>query len=111
MFRYVFAGFVLVLLAIDRVFLPNTARRTRLLLTVVFVSVAVLALFQKPMFAIAEALGVGRPVDLIVYVSVVLLFRELLVTRERFHRLEKRVVVLARAQALENVQVWPTPKP
>ena len=107
MFKIIFAVFILALLAFDSIFLPNSARRTRRLLAVVFIGAGVAALFQDPIARLAETLGVGRGVDLVMYFVVVILVRELFLSRARFTQLDSQLTRLVRADAFRAVQSHP----
>lgn len=102
MFQFVFVLFLLVLIAFDSIFLPESARRMRRLLMMVLVGAGAAALFQNPVSRLAEALGVGRGVDLVMYFVVVILVRELFLSRARFTQLDAQVTRLVRAEAIRN---------
>ena len=90
------------------VFLPASARRMRRLLTVVLVGAGAAALFQAPLSKLAGALGVGRGVDLVMYFVVVILMRELFLSRARFTQLEGQLTRLVRANSIRTAQSNPT---
>ena len=52
----------------------------------------------------AEQIGVGRGVDAVVYVSVVVLFFTLFQTSRKVDKLERQLTKLVRAIALENAK-------
>jgi hypothetical protein len=110
MFPVLFAGFLIAILVIDGIFLPRSSRRMLRLLAVLFAGAALVAIFQEPLFFLASRLGVGRPVDLVMYVVVVILVRELLLSRARFVQLESQVTTLARAEALRSARAQGGPE-
>jgi hypothetical protein len=110
MFQILFVLFLLLLVVFDRIFLPNSARRMRRLLTAVFLLTAVVAVFQRPVGLLAEKLGVGRGVDLVIYFVVVILVREFFLSRARFTALDSQVTRLVRADAIRNARSWVPPE-
>ncbi|MGA9520762.1 MAG: DUF2304 domain-containing protein [Myxococcaceae bacterium] len=102
MFVWIFGAFLLLLVVIDAIFLPGAARRSRRLMTIVFIVAGVFAVYQEPLFALTERLGVGRPVDMILYFVVVILVRELFISRARHTQLEERLTQLVRAEAIRD---------
>lgn len=104
MFEIIFVGFLLSLLAFDSIFLPNSARRTRRLLSVVFIGAGLAAMFPNVVSKLADIVGVGRGVDLVIYFVVVILVRELFLSRARFTQLDAQLTRLVRADAIRQVQ-------
>ena len=52
----------------------------------------------------AGALGVGRGVDLVMYFTVVVLVRELFISRARFTQLDNQLTRLVRAEAIRTAR-------
>jgi len=90
------------LVAVDWMFLPSSARRSRRLLAGVFFIAGLLALSPEPLFALTGWLGVGRPVDMVMYFSVAVLVRELFISRARVSVLERDLTRLVRVSAIRN---------
>jgi hypothetical protein len=101
-FPYLYAAFLLCLLAVDYVFLPKAAQRAWLAMAIVFLVAAALAVFQGPLDGLRAFLGVGRAVDAIGYVSTAILVRELFLARSRHSRMGEELTQLTRASALRN---------
>lgn len=102
MFGYLFAAFIILLLLVDRVFLPHSARRAWTLMACVMGVAALLSLAPGLLQALSGWLGVGRPVDLVLYLTTVLLLRELFLSRARSDRTLRALTQLARAQAIQT---------
>ena len=104
MFQLVFALFLVSLVAFDWLFLPASARRMRRLLAAVLLAAGALALFPDVVSWMASALGVGRGVDLVMYFTVVVLVRELFISRARFTQLDNQLTRLVRAEAIRTAR-------
>ena len=102
MFGYLFATLIAALLLVDRIFLPKSARRAWLLMAFFMGVGAVLSIAPEVLEAVTSRLGVGRPVDLVLYLSTVLLLRELFLSRARSTRTLSAITRLTRSQALET---------
>jgi len=103
MFPYLFVTFLLLLLSADFVLLPRSARRAWVAMTAAFAGAATMAIFPKAWIWLAASLGVGRPVDILVYAATVILVRELFLTRARNVRNERQLTELVRVLAIERV--------
>lgn len=104
MFQVVFVAFILLLLSIDAVFVTKGAWRSQRLYMVILLGACVVAIAPRYFTPVAEGLGVGRLVDVVLYFTTVILVRELFISRARYVRLERRLTLLGRGVALEGVQ-------
>jgi len=102
MFPLVFAAFLVGLLVIDGIFLPRQARRAWAVMAGVFTTGAILAVYPAPLEWLRLRLGVGRAVDIVVYVSTALLVRELFISRARSSRAAEAFTRLVRELALQQ---------
>ncbi|MBU6375173.1 MAG: DUF2304 family protein [Bdellovibrionales bacterium] len=93
---------LLVLLATDYLFLPRQARRAFLVMGLVFGLIGLLAVFPNGLSAVASWVGIGRGVDLIVYLALIVLVREYFISRSRQAALESQLTSLVRQIALMN---------
>jgi len=96
------ALFLLLLITWDWVFLPKTAHRARLLMTVTFGLIGITAFFPERLTQIANQIGIGRGADLVFYTGFILLIRELFLARARQNTLETQITQLVRAIAIKN---------
>jgi hypothetical protein len=101
MFGYLFAALIFAVLLIDRVFLPKSARRAWTVMAFVMGSGAIVALAPGVLEAVTSRLGVGRPVDLVLYLTTVLLLREVFLSRARSARTLMAITRVTRSQALQ----------
>jgi hypothetical protein len=102
MFPYVFAAFLILLLLIDRVFMPKSARKAWALMAAFLGGAIVLALWPSLLERAAGWLGIGRPVDLVLYFTSAILVREMFLSRARSARTLRSITELARQQALAS---------
>src|SRR3990167_5791873 len=79
-------------------------RRKLLWWTVFWLAAAVVILLPQTATLLANILGVGRGVDLALYISVVVLFYVLFTMSRRVDRLEKSLTDLVREIALKNAE-------
>ncbi len=105
MFAILFALALIALLILDRIFLPKSAHRAWTLMAVTFSLAAVSAIFTKPLEELAHALGVGRPVDLVIYILVIIGVREFFIARVRHRELHRELTRLVRELAMEKAKV------
>ena len=104
MFPYIFALFLLCLLLVDLIFLPRQARRAWIALACVFAAGGCLAIYPAPLEWIRVQLGVGRAVDIAVYVTTALLVRELFISRARASRTAAAFTDLVRELAIQQAR-------
>lgn len=104
MFSYLFAAFIILLLLVDRVFLPRSARRAWTVMACFMGVAATLSLAPRLIGSLSDWLGVGRPVDLILYVTTVLLLREVFLARARSDRTLRALTQITRAQSLASAR-------
>lgn len=83
---------------------PGKSRRILHILGVLFVFGAVVALYPEPFVQLAARVGLGRAVDGVLYVAVVILVREFFLSRVRHRALEREFALLVRRLALQNAQ-------
>lgn len=99
MFPFIFALFLLALMAIDYIFMPTSARKAWRAMFFVFSLAAFLSLYQKPLVFLVDALGVGRSVDAVIYFVLVILIRELFLSRARLSQRDQQFTELVRSIA------------
>lgn len=104
MFPYVFAGFLVLLLLIDRMFMPRSARKAWAVMAVFLGTAILLALWPGLLERIAAWLGIGRPVDLVLYFTSAILVREMFLSRARSARTLRAITELARQQAIASAR-------
>ena len=86
-------------------FVAGTLDRRKLLLWLSFwVIVVIVSLLPQTTSILATLLGVGRGVDLVLYVSVVVLFYALFQTSRKVDRLERSLTELVRRLALRAAE-------
>lgn len=91
-----------VLMLRDTVSGHNLVRRIGGLIVVILAIIAVL--WPQLTTYVANAVGVGRGTDLVLYVFVMVFIYNAVATTQRLHRLEHQVRGLTREVALEHVQ-------
>ena len=104
MFGYLFAALIILLLLVDRIFLPRSARRAWTLMACFMGVAAALSLSPGLLASVSGWLGVGRPVDLILYLTTVLLLREVFLSRARSDRTLRALTQITRAQAMSTAR-------
>ena len=55
------------LVFVDSIFLPKASRKALRWMTIFYLFILIFIWFPTPFFAISRFLGVGRPVDILVY--------------------------------------------
>jgi hypothetical protein len=104
MFPLLFVFFLLLLLVTDYVFLPRGARRAWLAMVAVFAVAASMVFFTPAWQAVAAWVGIGRPVDILIYIATAALVREMLVVRARAAEQDKRITELVRQLAVTTAR-------
>ncbi len=94
---------VLVVYYIDKSFLPRSAKVASNWMLACYLVLLLLIWFPQPFFTVSKFLGIGRPVDLFIYVSILILVREFFISRHRQFLLNRQLTDLAREIALKNV--------
>jgi hypothetical protein len=102
-FTFVFVVLLAALLSLDAMMLGAHARKAWWTMFFLFTGAGAASLYTAPFFELAELLGVGRPVDLVLYIVTVVLIRELFLSRARTAALERQITDLARKDALTSV--------
>jgi hypothetical protein len=74
----------------------------------VFLLAAFLSIFQKPLGPFAHWLGIGRPVDLFLYLTTAALIREFFLSRIRHRELQDQIATLTRTHALTHAKTHET---
>jgi len=97
-------GLIAALLLLDAGTLRRTNPRLFRLELLTLTAGAYLVAFPDVSQVMAHALGVSRGADLVMYPLLVWLVREALVARQRRWRLDERLALLVRSQALESAQ-------
>ncbi|MCC7357373.1 DUF2304 family protein [Candidatus Uhrbacteria bacterium] len=78
--------------------------REAVLWTILWVTAAMIILLPQTTTTIANILGVGRGVDVILYASVILLFIALFRLHVIVERLERKLTDIVRAEALRDIK-------
>lgn len=104
MFVYLFCLFLALVVAADYIFLPSIARRAWQVMVVTLTVVATMLFFPGAWQRLAEMVGIGRAVDMLVYGATAILTRELFLARARFRSAERNLTVLVRALALRDAR-------
>lgn len=87
---------------IDWVYLRRTSKRALWLEFLGFATILILSLRPAGFTAFANALGIGRGVDMIIYPLLVWLFREAILGRIRFYRQRQELTRLIRQLAVDS---------
>jgi hypothetical protein len=90
------------ILILDKIFMPKAARRAWRALFFVYGLAALAALFQDGLSILAHRLGIGRGVDLVIYLVIVVLVRELFLSRARKVVQDASFTKLVREMALDK---------
>lgn len=104
MFKFLFPLALVSILVIDYWALPKSARRAWQVLAFTFGGAALLALYTEPLTIVSQWLGVGRPVDAVLYIAVAILVREFFLTRIRHRETQTQLTTLTRALAIQSAQ-------
>lgn len=102
MFPFIFAIFLCAILVIDYIFMPISARKAWKAMFVAFSVAAVLSLYQRPLVFLVETLGVGRSVDAVIYFVLIILIRELFLSRARLSQRDQQFTEFVRSVACLN---------
>lgn len=97
---------IVVALILPRIFLQYRTKKINwkelLFWTLFWLAVAVVALLPQTVNVIADYLGVGRGVDVAIYISIIVLFYIVFRVFVRLDKLEKDITKLVRHLALED---------
>ena len=104
LFGVLITCFVLILIIFDRVLLPKSSRAALKWMSSLYIFVIFFIWMQRPFIKLSELLEVGRPVDLLVYISILILMREFFLSRQKAHIQNKQLTALAREIALSSVR-------
>ena len=111
MFVNLFVAFLVLVVAADYVFLPAASRRAWQALAVILAVVASMLFFTGHWQRLAEFMGVGRAVDMLIYVATTVLAREMFLSRARFRTSERNLTDLVRALAIRDARRLPDSLP
>ncbi|MCK6597855.1 MAG: DUF2304 domain-containing protein [Bdellovibrionaceae bacterium] len=106
LFSLVSVVFIFLLVLLDSLFVPKRARKALKWMTGFYLFLLIFVVFQEPFDSLAKFLGVGRPVDIILYFSTVILFREFFLSRQRHYLMMQQLTLLTRENALNQVTHW-----
>jgi hypothetical protein len=95
---------LIALLIWDWLFMPKSMRRALWLMATVFAFIGVVSFFPELITAAANQVGVGRGVDLLLYLGLIILIREYFLSRARQSALESQITQLVREIAVNKVQ-------
>jgi hypothetical protein len=99
-----FAAIVAIVLLVDRLFIPSKARKAWQLMAIFYALALVLISFPQLLAELASLIGVGRGVDIVLYLSVFVLLRELILSRARQSNLERQITSVVRRIAIEQAE-------
>ena len=98
-------GSVLIgVLAFDRLFMPKQARRAWLFMAITFATAFIFLIMPDTLAKIAATFGIGRGVDLLMYVLFILIVRELILNRSKQSSLERQITILTRKIAIDGAK-------
>lgn len=84
----------------DFVMLPRQSRMALKWMSALYLLILLFIWIPEPFIELSKIVGVGRPVDLLIYVSVLILLREFFLSRQKQHLANKQITKLAREIAL-----------
>jgi hypothetical protein len=96
---------VVVILIVDKIFMPKHAKRAWQMMAFAYSFAIIFALFPGILTSIAEVLGIGRGVDVIIYCLSFILIREIFISRSRQNSSERQMTILTRQFAIFNAQL------
>ncbi len=101
-FGLIMTFLTLFILLVDKVFIssPKVIRS----LAVFYGFVLVFIWFNKPFESASQILGVGRSVDILIYLALFVLIREFVLSRQRYYDSNRQMTQLVREIALMQVQ-------
>ena len=99
-----FAALMITILAIDRIFMPKKARKAWFLMAIVYSCAVIFTLFPDSLSRIAKMIGVGRGVDVVLYLVSIVVVREVFLSRARQSSLERQVTLLSREIAISQAK-------
>jgi hypothetical protein len=102
MFTVFFCFFIFALLALDKFFLPKSASKAWNAMVMVFGFAGLAAAFQSELEPFRRLLGVGRTVDVFIYLTTIVLVRELFLIRARNSAQAELMTQLVRKLAIED---------
>jgi len=98
----VLSAVVLLLGVVDWVYLRKAHKHALMLELSAFAAVIALSLRPNWFSSVASAFGIGRGVDLIIYPTLVWLFREAILGRVRYYRQRAELTQMVRHLALSS---------
>lgn len=102
LFGFLFVGLIWFLFCWDYVFYGKDLQRLLKIFLLAYVAVSLIVLFPTSIDRFRSFLGVGRTVDLVLYVVVAFLFREFLHSRAYRRKVEARFTILVRELAIQS---------
>jgi hypothetical protein len=106
LFQWIFLGVACIAIAggVTLKIKKSWSGRTLLWWCLFWVLATLVTLFPNSASQVAETLGIGRGVDVIIYAALTLLFGLLFRAEVRFDRLEKQITILVREIALNRTE-------
>jgi hypothetical protein len=99
MIAYFFAAFLVFCVAFDFLFMQKSQRKLLKFIAAVFLVAALLSVVHEHLGFLSALTGIGRPVDLFIYITSALLVRELFLGRARDLEANERMTELVRSLA------------
>jgi hypothetical protein len=104
LFPYLFCLFLVLMVAADYIFLPSVARRAWQVMALALAAVATMLVFPGAWQRLAELVGIGRAVDILIYGASTILLREMFIARGRFRASERNLTLLVRSLAIRDAK-------
>jgi len=104
MFPLFFAASLVGIILVDWICLPKSARRAWVVMAFIFGVAAFLSIYQKPLASLPGLIGIGRPVDAVLYIATAVLVREFFLSRIRQRDLQSQITSLVRQIALDRAK-------
>lgn len=102
MFPILVSIIFLALLVVDYLFIHPTNPRTWKIMSVIFIGGIVFSWVPESLAVVSNFIGVGRPVDLVIYCTCIILVRELFISRVRYSKQQKTLTDLVQKLAVTN---------
>jgi hypothetical protein len=102
--RLLIVGLLIGILVLDWVYLRKAHRRVFSLEIFGFSLVSITLFFPEIVISLADTLGIGRGVDLLIYPLLIWLFREAVLSRVRYFKLEQEISKLVQLVAVQSAE-------
>lgn len=96
---------ILLILTIDKIFMPRKAKKAWQMMAIAYSFAIVFTIFPENLSRVAKIVGIGRGVDLILYIVSLLVVRELFLNRARQSTVERQLTLLTRQLAISQAKL------